>query len=508
MDVKPLEAILSEVGKAFRLCRFYPSSHPSVQQAMAELSAALPALAGIGTIELRISPNGFLLGSTQLGSRNPQLAELAGLMYAQGYRALGIEPGVTSDEVASLIRTISGAGSKAARALGAQTQAAALPHLHLEQAARKYAAPKRESAGHAGPAALSEGPALGRRSTGVFRPDALPPEIEAGRLMTLLEHAAPAEAPRMLERLGEVGADLAAQNDYGLLAKVVLALCGRLEDDGEVSGAARRALERCVADVAVSGLLARLWDPRISAEDRDQVVRALGCLKGRSIPMVVDAFLSASGDEQRDLLAAVVRLAGEAAVLPIESRATTDDRPQAALAHAVLLGATRSPRAVGLLGTLARHGDASVRAAAVMGLARIPAPEASRAVVGALRDPDAGVRAAAARGVAWFGDASLSGIIMARLRDEPDETAAVCLIEALGELREARAVPHLAEVAKGVSGVFQRHPVAVRVAAIRALAAIGTPEVRDSLEAHRSDHSPEVRAAVEEALRAASGPSA
>ena len=53
-----------EIGKAFRLCRFYPASHPSVQHALASVSAALPALARAGAVELRIGTSGFLAGHT------------------------------------------------------------------------------------------------------------------------------------------------------------------------------------------------------------------------------------------------------------------------------------------------------------------------------------------------------------------------------------------------------------------------------------------------------------
>ena len=75
MDVKPIESVLAEVGKAFRRCRFYPSSHPSVQQALSELSASLPSLTNVGFVELRISPTGFLLGATLVAPRNPPVRE-------------------------------------------------------------------------------------------------------------------------------------------------------------------------------------------------------------------------------------------------------------------------------------------------------------------------------------------------------------------------------------------------------------------------------------------------
>ena len=140
MNTKPVEAVLAEVGKAFRLCRFYPSTHPSVQQALSELAAVLPSLTAIGLLELRIAPTGFLIGSTPVAHRNPPVQELAGLLYAQGQRAMEIQPGVTADEFAALIRMAGGSGNKALGAVGAHPQLQALPHIRLEQVVRKSTA--------------------------------------------------------------------------------------------------------------------------------------------------------------------------------------------------------------------------------------------------------------------------------------------------------------------------------------------------------------------------------
>jgi hypothetical protein len=73
MNAKQVEAVLAEVGKFFRLCRFYPATHPTVQQAMADLSAALPALAPLGDVELRIGPTGLALDTAMVTAKNPQL---------------------------------------------------------------------------------------------------------------------------------------------------------------------------------------------------------------------------------------------------------------------------------------------------------------------------------------------------------------------------------------------------------------------------------------------------
>jgi len=505
MDVKPLEAILAEIGKAFRLCRFYPATHPSVRQALAELSAALPNLASVGSVELRINPTGFVLGTLPLALRNPQIAEFAGLLYAQGYRGLAMEPGLTSDEIAALIRAAAGPQSKAMQPLGAQTTLQQLPHVRLEQAMRRSAATPRGAppgAAKSGPAAMAEASALGRRSTGVFRPDALPPEIEATRLITLLEHAAPAEAPRMLSRLREVASDLAGNQEFGAYARAVLAL-GRLAQAAEqdLAGAARAALENCTTKLSTNGLVSRLGDPRAPAAERDTIVQALGMLGAKAIPLVVDAYLATGRQEERDILLAVVRRAGEAAVEPIEARRDRDARGETARAFAALLSATGSALAAPALADLTRHAEGAVRAVAIAGLARVGGPEAGRFTVHALRDGDPAVRAEAARALTWIGDHSTAPIVLARLKEETEEAVVLPLIATLGELREARAVPVLVELVRGISGVFQRHPVSVRAAAIRALGAIGTTEARAAVEAHKDDRIPELRAAAHDALQ-------
>jgi HEAT repeat protein len=118
-----------------------------------------------------------------------------------------------------------------------------------------------------------------------------------------------------------------------------------------------------------------------------------------------------------------------------------------------------------------------------------------------LRDTDAKVRAAAARGSALYGAASLTPVLLARLEEEEEPEAMIALIDAVGELGDARAAPVLAEIARGVSGLFRRHPVAVRVAALRALGRIGTPEAREAVAEFRHDRSEELRRAAHDALR-------
>ena len=491
MDAAPVEAVLTEVGKAFRLCRFYPATHPSVQQSLAALSAVLPGLARVGAAELRIGTTGFLLGAMPIASRNAQLQEMAGILYAQGNRMLRLEPGLTADEVATFIRAIGSGAERAMQAVGGQAVFEQLPHIRLERTARRSLAT---------PAPATPGASEGARTTGTFRPDAMPADMETRRLTVDLEHGGP-EAGTWIARLSVLLPELSERRDYRTIAPALRVL-GRYAHgtDASLAASARLVLESSVKSAAVTGLVLGVIDTALPADERDLAVQALGALGARAVPAVADAYIGA-GEEGRDMLAAVVRRAGAAAALPLLDRAHPEARPDLARAWARLLAATGSPEVAMMLGAFAQHPDATVRVAAVEGLVRIQDPEAVRVALTALRDGEPSVRIAAARGFAWLGDPALVPILLARLEEEADDQVMIALIGSVGELRDARAVDTLDAIADGVTGVFQRHPAPVRAAAIRALGVIGTDEARDIVAGYREHRVREIRLAAQAALK-------
>jgi len=481
MDAKQLEAVLGEVGKVFRLCRFYPATHPSVQQAMADLSAVLPAFAELGEVELRIAPSGFALDNVLVTAKNAQMQEFAGLLYAQGHRAMRITPGVTAEEFAALVRAASGATVRSGAALGVVQQKPQLPHIQLEQTATRKSAPGRPARiSSPGMQVPDNGLAPSARGTGVFRPNALPAEIEATRLTSLLEFATADGARGPLGRLAEVAAQLAEQRDFGALA---------------TAEAARRALAAAVSDATVAGMVG-LVDARAPADQRQAAAEALGALGERATPALFEAYLGATDDAVREVYGRAIAAAPSAGAYLVSRLAA--DHPAAARASAALLGALGEAAAVGALAPLTRHTDAGLRRAAVGALARLGGTDASRAVVTALRDADPGVRFEAAAGLARLGDRAFAPILLARLKDELDDSVVIALVDALARVGDPRAVPQLVELAKGVSGVFRRSPVAVRASAIRALVALGTPEALAAVAPFKADRHPDLKNAASE----------
>src|SRR5467141_1729986 len=97
IDTGAVDRALGAIGTTFRLTRLYPPSHPAVLEAMRQITAALPALAALGTVEWKIGATGLMWHGQHLLPRNTQVAELAGLLFARGVRSIQINPGVTPE---------------------------------------------------------------------------------------------------------------------------------------------------------------------------------------------------------------------------------------------------------------------------------------------------------------------------------------------------------------------------------------------------------------------------
>jgi HEAT repeat protein len=222
-------------------------------------------------------------------------------------------------------------------------------------------------------------------------------------------------------------------------------------------------------------------------------------LQDAALAPLLDAFLVSSDADVQAACAAVVGRLGERAV-PVLAPRLTEERREARIGVATLLGATASERATPLLLPLTREPDAALRAAAVAALGHVGGNEAGRAVLLALRDADQAVRAAGAEAAGVRGDRAAGQVLLALLEDESEPEVQRALAVSLGTLGEVRAVERLAYLAKPARGVFQRRAFAVRLAAVHALAAIATPEALAALEPCRDDVVPEIRAVALQVL--------
>ncbi|MGH7531469.1 MAG: hypothetical protein ACREMN_13895, partial [Gemmatimonadales bacterium] len=182
IDTTAVDKALGTIGTTFRLTRLYPPSHPAVLEAMRHITAALPALAALGTVEWKIGATGLHWRGHHLLPRNTQVAELAGLLYARGVRAIQVHPGVTPEHLLGLFGVAVGSLGAEDASLGRITLLpgrGASQRLPAPRASGDPPAvappPPSPQASQPPPAAQIPEPLSSGRTAVVSQPDALPP---------------------------------------------------------------------------------------------------------------------------------------------------------------------------------------------------------------------------------------------------------------------------------------------------------------------------------------------
>lgn len=136
----------------------------------------------------------------------------------------------------------------------------------------------------------------------------------------------------------------------------------------------------------------------------------------------------------------------------------------------------------------------------MLSLAKIGGEDAALLVIGMLNDSDPDVRATVSRGVSVLKVARAHKPLMDILEKGDEDTVIEQVIRALGQLGDPFAVPLIEKRASG--SFFSKLHVEMRVAALSALGAIGTPHAMSVAEGAKDDKDPKVRAAAQQILAA------
>src|SRR5258705_8028050 len=128
---------------------------------MRHITAALPALAGLGSVEWKVGATGLIWHGQHLVPRNTQVAELAGLLFARGIRTIQVNPGVTPEHWLGLFGVAVGNVAPDDAVLGRITMHLGRRATQRLSAARALdEAPAAPAAGVPPPAAPSPPPAV------------------------------------------------------------------------------------------------------------------------------------------------------------------------------------------------------------------------------------------------------------------------------------------------------------------------------------------------------------
>ena len=485
---------------------------------MRQITAALPGLAALGTIDWKIGATGLMWHGQHLVPRNTQVAELAGLLFARGIRGIHVNPGVTAEHWLGLFGVAVGSVAPDDAVLGRITLLLGRRASQRLSAARIEQEPATVAAAPApAPPPIAATPASATppaapvvdlpvetvapaRASAFFRPNVLPADVEARRAVAALQASQNGDEQRaLLEQLRRLTPELLALRDVAAVAEVVAGLDRSLSkiQDSAIQEAIGEAAGALADEAIVERMVARMGEPRVPPAERAHLVHAVGALGAVSAGLVVDAYLHAPA-ELREAYRAAMREAGERAAEVLQTQ-TESKVPEVVAAAAEFLGLTGSSGAAPLLITLARHADERVREAALLGLAELGGREVSRPAMPALKDESVLVRSAAARAIAAAGDVGATTVLVRRLEQEQDEGVLAALLKAIGQLGAKQALDVLAKFAE--PGGRPRRTPYVRAAAIEGLARLDRPEAKALLELYSRDKEPTVKRAAEASLR-------
>ncbi len=511
-----VERALGAIGTTFRLMRLYPATHPAVVEALRQIGEALPALAALGTVEWKVGVTGLHWHGQHLLPRNAQIAELAGLLYARGVRAVTLNPGMVPDHVLAVFQVATGTIpaddatlGRIALTLGRRTSArlerlrtptptAGAPAIPDPPAPPSPEAPVTTEQSTA---AAADTVMASNRASAAFWPDVLPVDVEVKRAVAALGKATtPEEQAAAVDKLAALAPQLLGLHDVAIVADAIAALDRLLPTvkDPKVSEAIDQAALALSERALVERLVHRLGEPRVPPEEREALVAAVAALASLSMGLVLDAFIAAPVDLRAPYRGAV-RKAADRALEPLQGKLADRD-PQVVAAAAEFVGLSGSPQAVALLVPLLRHPSEFVREAALLGLAEAGGREIARPAMPALKDESVAVRAAAVRAIAAAGEPTSSTVLMRRVEQEPDEGVQAELLRAIGRLGAREALDVLARYAEP-GGMMHRRSATVRAAAVDGLRHIERPEARGLLELYSKDKEPAVRKAAEAGLK-------
>ncbi len=318
-------------------------------------------------------------------------------------------------------------------------------------------------------------------------------------LLTGLERFIVADAATQVALAGEIGEaarELLRTNSLDVLVDGLLKLtfaAAPPEPGTSEAGAtddSLLALAEELATPAVATALAVRLSREKRSDDRRPLSAAAAKIPGAMAPALAEALEEAPDRSSRHACIETLLALGEHGRAQAK-RMIGDSRWFVARNGAALLAEFGGEDAVAeLMGTLA-HEHPRVRREAVLGLARLGSEDAGVLLLGKLEDPDAGVRAAAVMGLGALEVERAVRPLLELLGREEDEDLVVDILRALGRLGDPGVVPAVEKRARGT--LFSKPSLPVRVAAYRALAAIGTPHAMDVLREGAEDRDPEVK---------------
>lgn len=302
---------------------------------------------------------------------------------------------------------------------------------------------------------------------------------------------------RLLDELVRTAEHAVREGDHGLASEVFDRIVARERKVHDAD--ARRAFMLTIRRLSRSAVLRTVAQGLVRApEKREQQMAVLTRTGEDGADALIEQLVGAEErSERRTYFDALLELR---AGVPTLLHMLGDPRWFVARNAAVLLGELGAPEAEQPLSGLLHHDDERVRHAATIALMRLGTSGSMPAIEQALRDGAPQIRMqAAAILVERRAEASTAPLIRALDAEKDDEVKAAFYL-ALGQFATPEAVEKLIVAAQPERGLFRKKPLGLRIAAIQALGAAGTPPALDALVTLQADRERDVQQAAVNAL--------
>lgn len=494
---QPAATIAATMSAVLFLLRDQPARREDQAHAFRAFLTAI----GDGSVSIRVLDGGLEVDGEEISPAMPGASELAAHLRGHGVHVIRLQPGLTPPELLSVLRAL-------ATPIG---RFESVDHLLLD--IESSARPRVELAGEGragSPLEIEPTPGLISPET-FLGGHAEPVEHMGSQYRPTMERPAPGNVWSMLETLqadpeAEGAAVLLDQviaagnasmqaKDYDAVLDVAAALA-RIETrlaDGETRRAYQLALRRLVSYGFMEQVARRTTGPR--KQDAIEVLRRSGA--EASDVLLQQLVESDSMEERRAYYGALRQLATAS---PLLGRLLAHDEWFVIRNVAELCGELRAEDTVPQLARHVAHEDERVRRAIAGALGKIATPATIEPLRQLLRDPSPQVRLQAARGLEGPRARGLAMTISLAVEEETNGDVLRELLHALGRIGSVDAVQALSRTAAPGRRLFNRRPLATRLAAVDALRLAGSPAAATALQQLLADDEGEVRAAAERAL--------
>ena len=493
---QPAAAIASTLSSVLALLRAQPPRREDQARAFKAFLVAL----GDSPLELRVTESGLDLGGLSVTTDLPGVGELAAHLRGHGIASVRLPGGLAPAAMLSVLRALSSPVGRfdSVEHLVTDIDPETRLLVHIGAAGEEGGEPVDQAQGFIAGDEILHGTAMTERVGAAHSYRHLgrvPGEQRDEALRQLIADPAGPEAPGRLEAV-VAGVDSSLRDgDYEAVvtaAAAVARLAGELPD-GELRRSYQIAIRRMLPSKAVEHIAKLTGGPR--RQDALEVLKHAGADASETL---LHELVESESMEQRRALYNALRQVNTAS--PLLGRLLLHDEWFVVRNVAELCGDLRAEDTIPQLARHVNHSDERVRRAVAGALAKIGTALAVEPLRQMLHDAAPQVRLQAVQGLDGTRSRGLAMSLALAAEEETNSDVLRELLLALGRIGTPDAVQALARAAAPGRRLFNRRPLATRLAAIAGLRVAGSPPAATALQGLLGDDEQSVRDAAQEAL--------